>query len=83
MAGGGECPGRVGDFLRFESAQLSVHHLRQSCPNALPRTSPDQLCLGEHMRNGCYLARSQLGEHSYRLLAHGRKATAEPAEAAW
>ena len=32
------------------------------------------------MRNVRHLARAQLGKHSDRLLAHGRKAVAEPAE---
>ena len=34
------------------------------------------------MRNVRHLARAQLGQHSDRLLAHGRKAIAEPAELA-
>ena len=52
----------------------------QRRPHILTRSSPDQTCFGERMRNVRHLACVQLGKHSHRLLAHRREAMAEPTE---
>ena len=67
-------------MLRSKVVQQPQDHLRQRRPHMLPRTSPDEPRLGERMRNIRHATRVQLGKHSGRLLAHRRKAIAEPTE---
>ena len=78
----GERPRRVGEVLLFEIAQQPEGYPRQCAPHTLPRTQPDEPCHCESMRNVRHGARVQLGKHSDRLLAHGHKAVAQPAELA-
>ena len=80
MARLGERPRGVGEMLWIVHAQSTTYYLWQSRPHALPRTCPNQFCLCERMRNIRHRARVQLGKHSGRLLAHRRKAIAEPTE---